>query len=174
MISASLTPATISASAARRSRIAIGLTRRALLLFLAGALWLAPAFFLPRMVWGMAAWDVVLLLVIVLDAMRLPAPEKITAERVWRSAPALTNETEVEIGLTQQGGAALRAVVTDDLGTAFLEAPPQLELKIYPVGRSKVSYRFTARERGDHTTGRLYLRYRSAALGLAERWAVAD
>ena len=153
----------------------MGLTRRALLLFLSGALWLAPGFFFPRMVWGMAAWDVALLLMIGLDAARLPAAEKITAERVWRNAPALTNETEIQIGVTQEGGSAqLRAVVTDDLGAAFVEAPAELKLKIYPVGRTKASYRFRARERGDHTTGRLYLRYRSAALGLVERWAVAD
>jgi uncharacterized protein (DUF58 family) len=36
-----------------------------------------------------------------------------------------------------------------------------------------VRYRFIPAQRGDHATGKLYLRYRSN-IGLAERWAVAD
>ncbi|HEV2618305.1 MAG TPA: DUF58 domain-containing protein, partial [Acidobacteriaceae bacterium] len=174
MIPASRTPATVSAESAPRSRAAWGLTRRGLLLFLAGALFLAPAFFRPRMAWGMAAWDAVILVMALLDAWSLPAPGKIAAERVWKAAPSLGNETEIEIGLTQEGDRQLRCVVTDDLTSAFTEAPCTLSMKLYPTGRSKGAYRFMPRERGDHVTGRLYLRYRSAGLGLAERWAVAD
>ena len=174
MITASRTPAAVSAEAVPRSRAAVGLTRRGLLLFLAGALFLAPAFFMPRMAWGMAVWDAAILLVALLDAWRLPAPGKITAERVWKTAPSLGNETEIEIGLTQEGDMQLRCMVTDDLTPAFTEAPCMLPMKLYPTGRSKAGYRFMPRERGDHTTGRLYLRYRSVSLGLAERWAFAD
>jgi uncharacterized protein (DUF58 family) len=174
VISGSLTPETVSAAAQPRSRLALGLTRRGLLLFLAGALWLVPAFFFPRLAWGMAVWDAVFLAIACLDAARLPAPRNITAERVWRTAPALGNEAVVEIGLTQQGGTQLRCEITDDLTAALVERPPMVELTIYPLGRSSAGYRFTPRERGDHMTGRLYLRYRSAALGLVQRWAVAD
>jgi uncharacterized protein (DUF58 family) len=174
MISGSLTPETVSAAAQPRSRLAFGLTRRGLLLFLAGALWLAPAFFFPRMAWGMAVWDLVFLAIAWLDAARLPAPRDINAERVWRTAPALGNEAVVEIGLTQQGGTQLRCEIIDDLTAALVEQPPTVELTVFPLGRSSAGYRFTPRERGDHTIGRLYLRYRSAALGLVQRWAVAD
>lgn len=174
MISDSLTPPPAAAAAVRRSRMAVGLTRRALLLFLAGALWLVPGFFHPRFAWGMAAWDAALLLAIVLDALRLPAPARVHVERVWRNAPALANETEVEIGLAQQGGARLRCTILDDLGPAFVASPPAIALELYPVGRSKARYTFIPRERGDHTAGKLYLRYRSAAAGLVERWAAAD
>jgi hypothetical protein len=103
MISCSLTPQTVSASAEPRRRAAIGLTRRGLLLFLAGALWLVPGFFIPRMVWGMAVWDILVLAAACLDASRLPAPARLRVERVWRSAPSLENAAEVEIGLEQQG-----------------------------------------------------------------------
>ncbi len=174
MISTSLAPQPITATAAPRSRMAIGLTRRALLLFLAGALWLIPGFFLPKVAWGMAAWDATLLLVILLDILRLPAPKKILVERIWRNTPALASETEVEIGLTQQGDARLHCTATDDLTAALIEVPPTIELDLYPTGRSKARYHFIARERGDHTTGKLYLRYRTAGAGLIERWAVAD
>lgn len=174
MISGSLTPETVSAAAHPRSRLAFGLTRRGLLLFLAGALWLVPAFFFPRTAWGMAVWDAVFLVIAWLDVVRLPAPRNIAAERVWRTAPALANEAVVEIGLTQQGGSQLRCEITDDLTAALVGTAPTMELTVFPLGRSSAGYRFTPRERGDHTTGRLYLRYRSAALGLVQRWAVAD
>jgi uncharacterized protein (DUF58 family) len=174
VISGSLTPETVSAAAQPRSLFALGLTRRGLLLLLAGALWLAPAFFFPRLAWGMAVWDVVFLVIAWTDAARLPAPGDITVERVWRTAPALGSETVIEIGFTQQGRTQLRCDVSDDLGAALVEEPPAVELTVYPLGRSSAGYRFTPRERGDHTTGKLYLRYRSAALGLVQRWAVAD
>jgi uncharacterized protein (DUF58 family) len=173
MISGSLTPETVSASAQPRGRAAIGLTRRGLLLFLAGSLWLVPGFFIPRMVWGMAVWDLLVLAAACLDAARLPAPAQVRAERVWRSAPSLGNVVEVEIGVEQQGGALLRCEITDDLTAALVERPPHIDLKVYPLGRSAARYSFTPRERGDHRTGSLYLRYQSAALGLVERWAVA-
>ncbi|HWG17088.1 MAG TPA: DUF58 domain-containing protein [Acidobacteriaceae bacterium] len=233
MISGSLTPETVSAAAQPRSRLAFGLTRRGLLLFLAGALWLAPAFFFPRMAWGMAVWDFLFVVVVCIDAVCLAAPGpikwlqfssrrallsllvvalwlayalffehltwriaawntllgaltyiiatclvapplQINAERVWRTAPALGNEAVVEIGLTQEGGTQLRCEITDDLSAALVEKAPTVELTVYPLGRSSAGYRFTPRERGDHMTGRLHLRYRSAALGLVQRWAVAD
>jgi uncharacterized protein (DUF58 family) len=174
MISASLSPSTVSAPAVRRGRLGFGLTRRTLLLFLAGALWLVPGFFFPRIVWGMAVWDAILVLAVVLDARRLPAPGQIVAERVWRSAPALANETEVEIRLTQQGSMLLRCTATDDLTEALVQSPPVVNLDLYPSGQSKALYRFTPRERGDHNIGNLYLRYRSANAGLVERWTFAD
>lgn len=173
VISGSLTPSTVSAAAKPRSRMALGLTRRGLLLLLAGALWLAPAFFIPRLVWGMAAWDVLLLALVCLDAWLLPAPRRIIAERVWRTAPALGNEAEVEVAFTQDGASQLRADITDDLTSSLVAAPPALSLTIYPLGRSSKTYRFTPRERGDHGLGSLYVSYRSAALGLVQRWAVA-
>lgn len=174
MISGSLSPAMVSAAAKPRSRFAaLGLTPRGLLLLLAGALWLAPAFFIPRLAWGMVAWDIVIFALAALDAALLPRPQRITAERVWRTAPSLGNEAEVELAFTQESGTQLRAEITDELTTALVAPPPTLNLTIYPLGRSAVIYRFTPRERGDSRTGSLYLRYRSAALGLVQRWAVA-
>jgi uncharacterized protein (DUF58 family) len=172
--SGSLTPDTVSAAARPRSRVAFSLTRRGLLLFLAGALWLAPGFFIPRLAWGMAVWDILILALACLDAARLPAPRRITAERHWQTAPALNSDATIEVAFTQQGGEQLRAEVTDDLTAALVATPPTLNLTIYPLGRSTATYNFTPRQRGDHTTGRLYFRYRSAALGLVARWAVAD
>jgi uncharacterized protein (DUF58 family) len=174
MIASSLTPPSIAAPARPRSRVAFGLTRRALLLLLAGALWLVPAFFFPRFAWGMAVWDLAVLVMVLVDRSGLPAPTQLSADRIWRNAPALANQTEVEIGIEQQGTRILSCHVTDDLGEAFVATPPLLQLFVYPNGRSKARYTFTARERGDRTTGQLYLRYRSRSLGLIERWAAVD
>jgi uncharacterized protein (DUF58 family) len=174
MISASLAPSSVSAPASQRGRLGFGLTRRALLLFLAGTLWLVPGFFIPKIAWGMAVWDLILLLAVILDARRLPAPGKIVVERIWRNAPALANETEIEIRLTQQGAILLCCTAIDDLTVALVEFPPIAVLDLYPSGQSKMRYCFTPRERGDHSIGNLYLRYRTASVGLVERWAFAD
>ena len=169
-----LVPESVSGAVVARGRVGFGLTRRALLLLLAGVLWLVPAFFRPRLAWGMAAWDVVLLIAAGLDASRLPRPSAMEAQRTWLSAPALGSVVEVELAVISTTGVLLTCVATDDLGSALVEAPPEVRLRIYPVGTSRARYGFTPRERGDHATGWLYLRYRSVSLGLVERWAKVD
>ena len=173
MIAGALAPQPCEAAAVKRGRLAFGLTRRALLLLLAGMLFLVPAFFVPRVAWGMLAWDCLILLLVLIDGYTLPAPGQIQARRTWFSAPALGNETEVEISLIQTGTAILQLTAIDDLAPAFLQIPEPLHLKAYPNLRAAARYRFEARSRGDHSAGRLFLRYRSA-FGLVERWAVAD
>lgn len=174
MTGGSLVPQSASASAEPYGRLGFGLTRRALLLLLAGVLWLAPAFFHPRFAWGMAAWDVILLTAVLLDAIRLPAPSDITAIRSWFSAPALSSSVEVELTLTSAAASQLVCVLSDDLGEALVEVPQVTTTRLYSLGTSSVRYSFTPRIRGDHQTGALYLHYRTTSLGLVERWAVSN
>ena len=172
MISPSLKPGTVSATCARRGRLGFALTPRALWLLVAGALWLIPGFFHFRFVWGMLAWDAVVLAAALIDLLQLPAPRLIEAERSWSNAPALANETEVELAVTQRGSRILLCTLMDDLPHAFVATPAGLALTAYPNARASLRYRFIPRRRGDHEAGSLYLQYRST-IGLAERWAVA-
>ncbi|HEY0795259.1 MAG TPA: DUF58 domain-containing protein [Acidisarcina sp.] len=172
MISASLKPETVRTACTRRGRISFALTPRALWLLVAGSLWLVPGFFHFRFAWGTLIWDGVVLAVALADGLRLPPPSAITAERSWSNAPALANETEVEISLTQHGRQILRCAVIDNLPDAFVATPTNLSLTAFPNAPAAIRYHFTPRQRGDHQTGKLYLRYRST-IGLAERWAMA-
>ncbi|HEY0758313.1 MAG TPA: DUF58 domain-containing protein [Acidisarcina sp.] len=175
MISSSLKPGTSSQPCVPSGRLAFPLTPRALLLLLAGTLWLVPGFSHPRFCWGVLVWDIVVLAAGLFDARQLPSPESIVAERSWSNAPALANETEIELAILQRTGArgrVLLCALLDDLPDALVQTPEPLLLMAYPNVRASVRYRFTPRERGDHQTGSLYLRYRSAT-GLVERWALA-
>jgi uncharacterized protein (DUF58 family) len=166
-------PEAARAVARPRGRLAWALTPRALYLLLAGCLFLAPAFFRARYVFGMIAWDVCVLIAAIVDGARLPAPRAIHVEREWLGAPSLGRDVELELAITQHGGSLIHCMLLDDLPAPFLDEPATYRLDAYSEARAAVRYRFTPAQRGDHAAGRLYLRYRSK-IGLVERWAVAD
>jgi uncharacterized protein (DUF58 family) len=112
-------------------------------------------------------------LVALFDSRQLPRPEHIQLTRTWITVPALGNTTEVELSVLQGGKQLLFCRLLDNLPAAFLESPDWQPLTAYPGIPAKLRYSLAPRVRGDHATGNLYLRYRSAA-GLIERWAVAD
>lgn len=164
-------PAQSPAAAVRR--FSFGFTQRTLLLLLLGTLWLAPAFFVRGLVWGVVVWDATVLLFALIDGLLLPPPELIEATRSWISAPALGSACEVELAVLERGRRLLWCRALDDLPAAFMQAPQWLELTCYPGIPATLRYTFTALQRGDHAAGKLYLRYRSA-MGLLERWSAAD
>ena len=166
-------PETARATAEPRGRVAWALTPRALWLLLAGCLLLLPAFFHARYAFGALAWDVCVLLAVVADASRMPAPGKLAAERVWMGAPSLGRDVEIELAITQHGSSLLHCALLDDLPSPFLEVPVRYAVDAYPEARAALRYRFMPHRRGDCATGKLYLSYRTT-LGLAERWATAD
>jgi uncharacterized protein (DUF58 family) len=156
-----------------RGRMAWALTPRALWLLVAGALFLLPAFFAPRLALGMLAWDLCVLAAVLADAVRLPPARKIEVARAWRGAPSLGRDVGVELTVTQHGSGLIHVRLVDDLPAPFLDAPEEHTLDTWPEAPAYLRYRFTPAARGDHWTGRVYLRYRSG-IGLAERWATAD
>jgi uncharacterized protein (DUF58 family) len=166
-------PDTARASALPRGRLAWALTPRALYLLIAGCLFLIPAFFHAHYARGMLMWDLCVLVIAAIDGARLPAPRSIDAEREWLSAPSLGREVELELAVTQRGRSLIYCTVLDDLPAPFLDEPASYSVDAYPEARSAMRYRFTPAQRGDHATGKLYLRYRST-IGLMERWAMAD
>lgn len=161
-----------SSPAEPAGRFAFGLTRTALWLLLAGLLLVAPAFFRKQFLWAVVAWDVIVLLAALFDAWRMPSTKMTQLSRTWITAPVLGSATEIELSVLQSGRQLLYCRVMDDLSAAFLETPEWWALTAYPGIPARIRYTFVPRERGDHTTGDLYLRYRSA-IGLVERWTVA-
>src|SRR5260370_36883852 len=119
-----LIPQSITARARYLGRagrmLGFGLSARALLLLVAGVLWAIPAFFHPHRIWMMLVWDGLIVLMIVLDGMRLPAPSAITATRRFLHSPALGERTEVEYEVVQESNGIVTAAVTDDLHPALI------------------------------------------------------
>lgn len=169
----SLVPESISSTATPRSHVAFGLTPRALLLLVSGTLWLVPAFFWPHFAWGLVAWDAAVLVLTVFDALQLPAPRLLRAGRSWGSAPSLEHPVEVKVSLLQTGARILACTAMDDLPAALSENAQELKFEAFPNAPASARYSFTPNTRGDHETGKLYVRYRSS-IGMIERWAAAD
>jgi uncharacterized protein (DUF58 family) len=172
MLQPSLHPDTIQARCQSRRRFAFGLTARAVLLLSLGFLWLIPGYFISRLAWAMLIWDALILLAVLLDGLRLPPPQSITASRAWLSAPALGSLVEVKLTLQQQSATLLQVRLIDDLPPQLIETPAQHNLRVHPHVFASVRYTLRPRHRGDVTAGNLYLRYQSS-LGLLSRWAVA-
>jgi uncharacterized protein (DUF58 family) len=173
VIAPSLHPGPIRAPFERRSRFAFGLTPRAIGLLLAGFIGLIPGFWDGRLAYSMLAWDGLVLLFCLLDGLRLPAPGSLAAIRAWSNAPALDSETEIELTIENNGSLIIECRLLDDLPPALVAEPATHRLTAFPRVPAKLRYHVRPQERGDWTTGSLYLRYRSG-LGLVERWAKAS
>jgi uncharacterized protein (DUF58 family) len=172
MISPSLHPAPISAVCERRRRWSFGLTPRCIGLLIVGFVWLVPGFWDKRLAYAMLAWDGLVLFFALLDGLRLPAADKLSASRSWLNAPALGGETEIELTIENRGRMIIDCRLVDDLPPALVAEPETLRLTAFPRIPAKLRYRVEPNERSDWETGWLYVRYRSP-LGLAERWARA-
>ena len=172
MLRPSLHPETIKASCQPRSRLAFGLTPRALILIGAGFLWLIPGYYIPRLAYIMLVWDALILLITLADGLRLPRPATLTASRSWLSAPSLGTSVEIELSVTHNNAILLDCQLTDDLPPQLLETPITRSLRAYPRAAATLRNTVRPRHRGDVQAGALYIRYRST-LGLVVRWATA-
>jgi len=167
-----LVPPPIQATA-RAKRFGYALTPGPLLLLVAGCLLSIPGFFHLRWIWAMLAWDGLVLLLAILDAVFLPAPANITVERRFDNSPVLGERTAITVEVTQASNQILEIRVTDALHPALDPMPSTGRLLAYPRDPAHVTMECTPNTRGDVTLGKVYLRYRGA-LRLVERWASAD
>jgi uncharacterized protein (DUF58 family) len=139
---------------------------------LAGLVWIGPAWFEPRFLLALLAWDAVVVASWSLDLRRLPLPSALVVERRWGGPLCLDVETELTIELTNQGRVAVEAELTDDVPRNLRGEPPRLEISVRAGGIEKASTTVRPVARGDASVGSVFLRYRSP-LKLAERRAVA-
>ena len=167
-----LHPDPVRAACEPRRRWGFGLTPRAMVLLLAGFLWLLPGFWQGNLSYLMVAWDGLVLAAAVLDGMRLPKERELTAQRAWKNAPALDSETEIELTIENRSGRAVDCRVVDDLPPALTATAETLRGRSIPHVPATLGYSIQPMERGDCEAGWLYVRYRSR-LGLVERWAMA-
>ena len=143
-----------------------------LYLFAAGFLFAVPAFFHPKQIGLMFAWDGLLLALCVVDAVRLPRPEALTATRSFLDSPQLGEPTRVELAVRLDADAVLDVRMVDDLHAALVGAPAVQRVEAFPREDAVSATTVYPRERGDFVLGKVYLRYRGA-FKLVERWAVA-
>ena len=150
-----------------------GLTPRALWLLVAGVVLALPAFWHPRAIWFMLAWDGLVLAVVRGEAGLLPRPQQIVVSRSFLDSPQLGVPTRIEISVTVEADQVLRVRVTDDLHPALVAVPETRLLEVFPREAAVLPVTVWPRERGEITLRRVYLQYRGA-LGMAERWAAVE
>jgi len=167
-----LIPPAVAARARSFGRIPLGFGPRFFVAILLGFFWIIPAWWAPRMIAAMFAWDIIFVAAFIFDLMRLPKPQEVEARRVWERAPSLATASDIAVVIRNFTGVAFRAYLTDESPATFLDAPAVMELFVAGRHQAQASYPILPRKRGEARMGRLFLRYRSR-LGFAERWAVA-
>jgi uncharacterized protein (DUF58 family) len=175
MISPQFHPGEARAQCEPRRKMSFALTPRTIALLLAGFVFLILGLWDARLSYAMLAWDALVLLAAVLDGLRLPGAASLTAMRRWSNAPALDSQTEIELTIENRGTVILDCRLTDDLPPALMDETAYsepIQITAFPRVPAAIRYRIEPQERGDCTTGSVYIRYRSP-LGLAERWAKA-
>jgi uncharacterized protein (DUF58 family) len=152
--------------------VGFGLTPMALLLIVGGFLLAVPAFWHPRMIWFMVAWDGAVLILAVIDLGLLPAPRLIEVTRSFLDSPEIGQATRIELSVTVRSDLLLDVRLTDDLHPSLVAAPVTQQVQAFPRDAVTTVQTIFPRERGDFALGRVYLRYRGM-LRLIERWAAA-
>lgn len=165
-----LVPAEVEAPARSYKRFGMAFGERFFLLLLVGLVWLIPAFFDLRFVYGMLAWDGLVLLAWFADLKQLPKPAQLSIRREWSSPIALSISSELALALINSSKKAVLATVVDTVPSSLRTEPPTLALRAAAGGEAVGRYRIRPSQRGDAKLGDGYLRYQSV-LRIAERWA---
>ncbi len=171
-----LIPQPATATAAPRGRLGrvfgFGFTPLILTLFCAGLLLAVPAFYHPRAIYFMLAWDAILAALAVADAMLLPPPKALSVTRTFLNSPQLAEPTRIELAVRLAFDSVLDVRLTDDLHEALILAPATQRVTAFPREDAISLSTVYPRQRGDFALGSVYLRYRGT-LRFVERWAVA-
>lgn len=168
-----LAPPEVSARARPHGRLPFAFGERFFVLLLVGLVWVGPAFWRVSMLYGMLAWDLLLLAVWWMDLRALPRPEQLEVTRRWNAPAALSVAGRMEIVLRNSGQGTIRAAIMDDVPVALRSEPALVVIAAAGEGEGSAAYEFTPLERGDVRLGAAYLRYQSP-FRVAQRWAQAD
>ena len=171
--SKALIPPRCASRAVSFGRIPFGFGPRVFVVLLLGFLWLLPAWWAPRLLAAMFVWDLLALLAVVLDLLRLPKPGQLEVARSWEHAPSLATPSEVTLTVHNFSNRSIRSILTDETPASLGTLPPSVAVVVPALQQASAAYPILPSERGDIGLGRLYLRYQSK-LGFAERWTVAD
>jgi uncharacterized protein (DUF58 family) len=168
-----LAPQTVSARGKPRGRVGVAFGRRFFLLLLVGLVWVGPAWTNPKYLLGMALWDVLVLLLWVVDLKRLPKPGEIEIRRLWQSTLQLREPTEATLEFGNRGNTEVLVRAQEEAPQGLRKEIPEVDVNIPAGGSQCASYPVCPRERGDMYFGDTFLRYQSS-WQVAERWAVAS
>jgi uncharacterized protein (DUF58 family) len=150
-----------------------GFGPRFFLLLMLGLVWLAPAWWQPRFIYAMLAWDFFALVIWFWDLLRVPNAKQITVSRVWTAPAAFETESRITLSVRNSGVRSVYARIVDDTPLTFRAIPPEVEIRAAARGEGSAKYPILPKERGDARFGRAYVRCQTV-LQVAERWNVVE
>lgn len=168
-----LAPAPRAQRAVRRPRLGFAFGDRFFVLLLAGLLWIGFLFWNPRFIYGLVAWDALLLVAWFLDLRSLRGMSQLVVERAFTAPLSLGDPVKVHLSVVNMGRAAVRLRMLDDLPVQLKSTPAEVSLSVPPGQERATEYAIEPGERGDCDLGPVYLRCQTP-LALAQRWAAAD
>lgn len=178
MVARPLAPPSVSAPAAARGRWGFAFGRRFLLLLGVGALLAIPSWFDRRAIVAMFAWNLLLLVVWILDLRRMH-PGVLEVTRAWKGPLALGVESAVTLRVVNTGAVSLLVRLSDDVPVELRRTLPVVDLDVPTVrGASEATvaqadYAVMPAERGDLDVGAVSVRCRTE-WGIGERWLSAS
>ena len=172
-----LSPPEIESPTQSYKRFGFAFGDRFFMLLFVGLVWLGPAFFDVHFVYAMLGWDLLVLLAWFIDLVELPRPSQLVVRRSWRSAAALSIESEIDLSLINSSRRGIRATLIDSAPIQLRSEPPLLTLNVPGAnatgnGEAQISYRIRPMQRGDATLDVCYVRYQSS-FRIAEKWTRA-
>lgn len=167
-----LVPPEIEAKTRSYKRIGVAFGDRFFMLLFVGLVWLGPAFVDSRFLYGLLAWDILVVLAWIADLARLPKPSQISVKRTWKSPVALSVESEVGLTVENLSSTSVHASLIDTVPLQLRTEPPALTIYAKAKSEDAAAYRIRPVERGDAKLGDCYVRYQSL-IRIAERWVSA-
>ena len=167
-----LIPPEIEARTRSYKRVGVAFGDRFFMLLLVGLVWLGPAFFDPRFVYAMLAWDAFVVLVWLVDLVQMPCPAQLSVQRTWRAPAALSVDSEVDLVLQNASRRSVHVRLIDTVPVQLRSEPPSLSIRAGARSEGIATYRIRPAQRGDAKLGECYVRYQSV-FRIAERWVRA-
>jgi uncharacterized protein (DUF58 family) len=167
-----LVPPEVEAPAQSFKRVGVAFGDRFFMLLFVGMVWLGPAFFDLRFVYGMLAWDALVLLMWLADLARMPKPRQLKVKRTWQAPAALSISSDVDVTVENSSSKSISCQVIDTVPLELRNEPPELTIRAGYRNEGTARYRIRPMQRGDAKLGDCYLRYQSV-LRIAERWVKA-
>ena len=133
-----------------------------------GLVWLGAAFYDPRFFYGLAGWDLLVLIAWAIDLVTLPGPQNLNVTRRWTSAAALSVPAKIELVLENSSRVPVFAALIDNVPPYLRPEAPELQVKCRARDEAMVSYQITPMRRGDVELGSVYVRYQTP-MRIAER-----
>jgi len=168
--SGELTPVSTEGQATRLKRFGAAFGPRFFVLLAVGIVWIGPAFFDTRFLYGLVAWNALAVAAWMGDLWRLPTANRLRVRRTWLDPPALSVSSLVRLTVWNEARLPLRASVIDHVPHQLKDVPARIGLTVPGGGNADAEYEIRPRDRGTARLGDVYIRYQSA-IGLAEKWA---